>query len=79
MYFGTGRLSDDQVGGGNKFHSTSEITALKLETGGMMKSVGTDVKTGVGLLILFGPCLPRQGYLMFRLIIEYSSLRDFGP
>jgi len=79
LYFGTGRLSHDQVGGGNKFHSTSEITALKVETGGMMKSVETDVKTGVGLLILFWPCLPRQGYLMFRFIIEYSSLSDFGP
>jgi hypothetical protein len=25
------------------------------------------------------PCLPRQGYIVFRFIIEYSSLRDFGP
>jgi hypothetical protein len=61
LYFGIGRLSHDQVGGGNKFHLPSEITALKVETGGM-KSVETDVKTGVGLLILFWPFLPRQGY-----------------
>jgi len=25
------------------------------------------------------PCLPRQAYIVFRFIIEYSSLRDFGP
>jgi hypothetical protein len=35
LYFGTGRLSHDQVGGGNKFHRTRERTALKVETGGM--------------------------------------------
>ncbi len=25
------------------------------------------------------PCLPRQGYSVFRFTILYSSLRDFGP
>jgi len=31
-------------------------------------------------MALCWPCLPRQGYIaVFRFIIEYSSLRDFGP
>jgi len=34
------------------FTRTREITALKVETG-RMKSVETDVKIGVGMLILF--------------------------
>ncbi len=25
------------------------------------------------------PCLPRQGYCVFRFIIEYSRLMDFDP
>jgi hypothetical protein len=29
--------------------------------------------------LLCRPCLPRQGYCVYKFIIEYSSLRDFGP
>jgi hypothetical protein len=29
--------------------------------------------------VICWPCLPRQGYCVYRFIIEYSSLRDFGP
>ncbi len=32
----------------------------------------------LGIETICCPCLQRQGYL-FRFIIEYSSLRDFGP
>jgi hypothetical protein len=33
---------------------------------------------GVGIIVHW-PCFARQGYIVFRFVIEYSSLRDFGP
>jgi len=76
LYFGTGRLSHDNVGGGHKFHPYTWNNCAK--SGNWTYEISWNrcknwcwyVDTFLGLAY--------QGKdLMFRFIIEYSSLRDF--